>query len=976
VNEIIIAGERVNVTDTSPKKQHVDIAPITYYLADPTDAKIKVLEGIFHGSIEFSEENPIPPCKQEDKNLLENALERRLRFLSTELEKKRAKNSIVTRALVQHHRKLETMISALKDSSECNQYDGVATDFIKTQQDKTIEKLVLQFAFLVLQGTDPIDLTGHPAIQGKAANAKALVKMLSVNPITEAEIDIYKALRKNVIPDSILKILNNEGDGIAAFQPMIDAAAAEKQKQLVLAIIDIIEANEALKNQFTIDRARLLENPDPSAQITAIVQWLVGQYVLIQVDADACAERVRRLGEEAEGLHRDINALQGETARLIQVRGEAITAKEVAERELGAVKAENTTLKEGARENATQIAANEAQINRLQEQIRTNADELAVAKAAAARGDAAQAALDDVNARLRALEGEIGPLRAKAAAAEARVAELEALLAARPAPERSAELEGELAAARAEAAAARRDEEAAAARATTAEAATQDAAAKIEDLKRQLAEAKRSNAEFTGKISAAAEDVRRLQAQLAGAQATHGAALAGVAADATRSSSEAASAQAAAARAAAEIQDAQANLQRKTAELEQLKDERAATEEEVADLRRRTSIAEETVAAEKATTKALHDYLVKLSTAISRGEAIPAAPVGIPTLSELIRNIDDIRGKKSQYQCFLAYYVKFFMTLLFKKNDGREAYNAVKADLIFLKGDSTLYETLGFFGSYFNDPGSIRLEPFVPNVYATRIMGEVFGPDAVVPSDAVVPTRRERNEYDMIMLFIVASQLYLVEIAATITGCAVPNEVLRPTFGGPAPPQGARSQYDYLRNPEQPWGTIAAQAPPLPGRGEPGAAGAAAFNVDDSYGRPLDPLPGPPSYQAPRSPAAAPTPARRAPSPAAAPRTPVQAPVATTAEDVSYYLKEVNNAIKAAGGVRFTGMTGNTDDYIRDKWVSKSNLDAACARKTPGTEATCNIFNNLMRKDFSSLKGGTFREQLAKDTLKRLNLLR
>ena len=876
MNEIIIAGERVNVTDTSPKKQHVDIAPITYYLADPTDAKIKVLEGIFHGSIEFSEENPIPPCKQEDKNLLENALERRLRFLSTELEKKRAKNSIVTRALVQHHRKLETMISALKDSSECNQYDGVATDFIKTQQDKTIEKLVLQFAFLVLQGTDPIDLTGHPAIQGKAANAKALVKMLSVNPITEAEIDIYKGLRKNVIPDSILKILNNEGDGIAAFQPTIDAAAAEKQKQLVLAVIDIIEANEALKNQFTIDRARLLENPDPGAQITAIVQWLVGQYVLIQVDADACAERVRRLGEEAEGLHRDIVALQGETARLIQVRGEAITAKEVAERELGAVKAENTTLKEGAQENATQIAANEAQINRLQEKIRTNADELNAAKATAARGEAAQAALNDVNARLRALEGEIRPLRAKAAAAEARVAELEALLAARPAPERSAELEGELAAARAEAAAARRDEQAAAARATTAEAVTQDATAKIEDLKRQLAEAKRSNADLSGKISAAAEDVRRLQAQLAGAQATHGAALAGVAADATRSSSEAASAQAAAARAAAEIQDVKANLQRKTAELEQLKAERAATEEEVAALRRRTLSAEQNLAAEKATTKALHDYLVKLSTAISRGEAIPAAPVGIPTLSELIRNIDDIRGKKSQYQCFLAYYVKFFMTLIFGQPGGREAYGAVKADLDNLKQGSGNYETLIAIGGYLNGESTYPLGAFVPNESASVIMTKIFG------SDAGDPMRRERNQYDMVLLFIVASQLYLVEIESTIKECRVPTEVTRPTFGPPLPavPRAA---------PEP-------RYPLLPRYDDPGAAGAAAFNVDDSYGRPLDPLPRPTPYQAAPSPAAAP----RAPSPTSQGQ--AYAPDAHTKQQAELALQSIKNIIKTATG--------------------------------------------------------------------------
>ena len=916
VNEIIIAGERVNVTDTSPDsvKSHSDIAPISYYLDDATPGKIQTMEEIFSGSIEFSEENPVPPCKSEDRILLINALNKRLRLLSDELEIRRTKNSIVTRALVQHHRKLETMISALKDSSECNQYDGVVSDFIRVEHDKAIEKLVLQFAFLVLQGTDPVDLDGHPGIKAKAGNAKELVKILSVNPITDTEIEIYKGLRKNVIPDIILKILNKDGSGIDSLQPMIDAAAAEKLAQLVLVIIDIINENEALNDVFAIDRARILSNSDPGTQITEIVRWLVAKYLKIQAEAAGCAERVNRLGEEVGRLQASMDTLKHDADRLKRERDAAVHKVTLITTELATTKAENDALKAAAETTRLALEENATEISRLKALIERHADELAAARAVAAKAGDSARTLHNVEAQLAALKAEnavIGPLKAKLAAAEARVAELEAEAGAAPGPDRSAELAGELAAARAEAASARtaaedaaRGESAAKDRAAAAEADSRNAKDELSKLRGELAERDRARTEMDARLAAAAADVAKLKGQLQAAQAAHGSALAGISADAQNKGAAAAAAGEAAAAAAAAMRDARAALAAKTAELDRLSAERAANMTELEDLRRRVLTAEGNLAAEKAASKEMHDYLVKLSTAITNGDKIPVAPLGIPSLPELVRNITTMQEKASSNQCFLAYYVKFFMKLIFGQPGGRDAYNAVKGDLTALKGTSSNYETLTYITRSFNDP-SIRLDTFVPNTAVTRIMGAVFGPDAVDPRDTAVPTRRERNQYDMIMLFIVASQLYLVEIQGSIKGCRVPDEVLNPVLGGPLPPPAysppaytppayTSPAYTSPAAPEPIYPSRAqSPSPASPSPASPSPASARAFNVEDED-KPL---------YTPPSPIRAPTPSPSTlypPSPT--PRGTGYAPDAHTKEQADLALRSIQGIIKTASG--------------------------------------------------------------------------
>jgi len=969
-NEIVIAGERVRLDNTGNHVRHPDLAPISFYMSEPSENVVKVLRDIFTGAPEFDEENPLPPCNGDHAAILKNALEYRMEKLSEEIGAKRLTNNVKAKEHIRHYKKLEVMIDSLETATGCNKYGELKQEAITAKQAKRIEDLTRQFAFLVLQGIDPIDLKGRDALLKKSGNAKALIQLLDVNEVTDDEFTIYLNLRKT-IPIFILNILDKSGAGRESFNTLIAQMVLDEQNTLVQRIIEILRGGELQTDDLIVNINRL---DNPSEKILRIVEWLVGKYVECNEAAEEAQGRIRGLTGEIAGLRQNIETLTAENERIVQARDAAL----VAQREAEAAKDRAEGERDRALRDLQQLQRDAAEyvikIQDLEEKFTRLTQELETARAKVREADGLQARLDAVNAELarlqdenRRLSAQVDALRRQMVAAEnaageagARAATAEAALAAyqRDNPggdsDELARLQGELASARAaeesaRAAAAeaiadlrRVEAERDAAKAATVEAnrRANTATEKIAALEAEIAGLRQARAQDAANLAAASEDVRRLKAAIAEISGRDGADIGRLTEENMGVKGEIAELRRQVGPYQTQIEDLRAQLRAKSAELEDLRRSCGEKDFRISQLEVENRRIREELEAERARSTRLLAYLTELSTAITRGGPIPALPADIPDIGGLITKIGELRknADPSKYLCLLSYYVKFFMTLLFNQPGGKAAYNALKEHIgpsissgLGIIDEVKCYEFLEALKPTLDGAQGNAIN--IRNTVLNTIVQKVFG-------DAT-------DQYRSIAAFVVASQLYLSTLYGLkrLPGCRVAPVILDPIgnlprgegvpFVAPTPaPAPARApapapaptttyEYDYLKNPAKPYTEVS-------------KAAQEAFNVE-----------------------------------------PVDQPVLTTVAKAKEYLADVKNAIRASGGVRFSTMGGNIDDYIRGKWSSKSKLDTVCTHKPsiPETGEICGEFNGLMNKNFSSLRSDAFKEQAAKDKLKALNLL-
>lgn len=799
-NEIIIAGERVRLNGDANYVRHSDVAPITFYIENPGANTIKVMQKIFTGMPEFDEENPLPPCNGDEAGILRSALERRRDILFEEIEeKRRSSKGIKMDALVRHHQKLEAMLDALDTASGCNPYGEVPPDAITVQQQQRLEALTRQFAFLVLQGIDPIDISGDATLLAKSGNAKALVEMLEINTVTETELTRYLNMRKT-IPIIIMNILDKSGTGRAAFQAVIDAMVIEQQNQLVLRIVQIIKESDIghIYTGAEIER-NVNGQPHPADKIAMIVEWLVQSYVDSNGRAEEAEGRVEGLRTRVGELERENRGLREEQDRLIAARDAALRAQAAAEAATVRVESERDEARRDILAKNVQITDMAARLEQAADEIERLKAELAEQRAKVAAADALQATLDGVRRELAEaiserdrLAAEVAALRSRAEAAEAalaaasgRVTAAEAALTAyrETAPvntgaDRIAALEAELAAAQAAKAAA----EAAAARCAEALRAAEDRAAAAEQsgrdanarattagqelarVKAEFAAAKRKFEDAQKALRDAAADLEEMRAYIAKLQAQ----IAALTADKNNTAADAANKSGTVALAAAAIADARAALAAKQAELDALRARCAEQGQRMGDLEAAAAKARRDLEAERRKSADLLAYLASLSTAIQNGTDLPdyGAAYDRTAIADLHQKIAGLKGKAdpSKYLCLVAYYVKFFMTLLFNQPGGKLAYDSI---LIYL--EKTVFgksirmvetpECEGYLtGLQAAMDGGREINTPLTDRNLLQILRNVFGEDGYV--------------YKCIALYVVTSQLYLAKLG-TIPHCRI-----------------------------------------------------------------------------------------------------------------------------------------------------------------------------------------------------------
>jgi predicted nucleic acid-binding Zn-ribbon protein len=853
-NEIIIAGERVRTNNDANYVRHPDVAPISFYLDNPNDAAIKVLREIFIGVPEFDEENPLPPCDGDKAGILMSALERRMGLLSDEIREKRTSTSIKTKALIRHYRKLEVMVDSLNTSVGCNKYGEVPPDTITIQQQNRIEDLTRQFAFLVLQGIDPIDISGDQDLVTKAGNAQSLISLLEVNMITENELTQYLNMRKT-IPTFIMNILDKSGAGRAGFQNVIDGMALQRQTELALRVIQIVEES-TIGDEFASVSSAIRAMPSPGDKIVGVVEWVVSQYVQCNAAAAAAADRINRLTDQADTLQASIDTLTAENARMVQQRDASITGRAEAEAALTRAEGDRDAAVRDKQAVSGLIEAKVEEIGELQAELGRVKGLLASEQEKVNRASGVQAGLDRVNAQLASmtsdrdrLAAELRPLRDRAAAAEAalakatgRASQAEAALAeykaANPGSNTGelAALRGELAAAKvavtaaqAAAATAAADIQAADARAAAAEDATRaadqralTAEAKVTQLNAEMRRVVSDLADKERRLREAAADVDKLRAHIDSLNSGHKDALDTLARERDAKAAEAGNIRGAVGVAAAGIEDARRALAAKQAEIDDLKRKYAEQADSLRGLQEAAAAAQRALEAEQSQTAKLMNYLGKLSTAVTNGTELPVFDGPIPQIKELMEKINKLRanGDPSRYLCLLSYYVKFFMTLLFNQPGGKGAYSAVKDYVGVISGKSDLYLT--------SDECYALLETLKPNLDdgfnvelrdtgLDTILKNVFG-DAGNTSKSVA-------------LFTVVTQIYLSKLYSIgkLPGCRVAPIITDPT--------GNMRKGDGIAVPAVP----AVPAAPIPRYNpytpdpipEPSPAAQRAFNVEE-----------------------------------------------------------------------------------------------------------------------------------------------
>lgn len=741
-SQVIVAGEIVVFDNSIDTRKHPEAVPfLGKYVLDQNKAllAVGVFTKVFKAGSGFNINDPLPPCNSDEKALLMECLGTRLDTLRGDVIRMQSDfgDSVRTRAGLERFLRLKVLIDALDKNDDCQDYDTRLVVEIDPKDDERIKALLRQFAFLILQGRYPLRKWVE-----KSIGAKALIKALEKNPISEEDMTTYMGEYAvevpGGVPNSITNILNSTGAQAGFLETMVTAAQDTLYNQIVDAIKGTLEGDMLASFNEAVNA---IGSALPAHQkILDILGWLVEQYKACMERSSTSAQAISELQALVEGRTTQLEAAMREAEA-------AAAAQAAAEAALAAAETNNAALQLQLEDQgdacaaAAAVAAETAQA--AQQQLASLQAELAAVQAA--RGDSAelarvQAALDAVGrelaaakaqntqqeATIRSLQGQLDAANAKVAA---NTAELERLRNAAPeTAEQAAQKAGQIAELQQQLAAS----QAAATRCQEAlEAARRDKAAAeatAAQLRRDLAVAQAKNAKADQDAAAARTqleqadaDVQRLRAtieslqqQLAAARENQGAAAAAAAAAGkAATASQAAAVQ----QATNETARIQALLEQAVTKLSECADKLERARAEAAEAKRLNEVAKAQVrelqenirnlearfmqaraeadAAQLRSSssseadikyKALIADLQALSTAILSPETAPfRGRTGNENFQKILGLVDGLRRaakdgmSKEQLICIFAHYVNFFMHAVFYQKGGAKAtYDSIE----------------------------------------------------------------------------------------------------------------------------------------------------------------------------------------------------------------------------------------------------------------------------------------------------------
>jgi DNA repair exonuclease SbcCD ATPase subunit len=301
-----ILGEQVSLekTDFSSAEKFLVSFEEKYKVPGMTTAEESVVKKLFLTLFSKGQTQPLPPCSEQEKELLMKSLLFRFNSLRNELiaERQSQSDSLRLRQIVDHVQRLKNYIDFAEESTECKELDeDILAESLGDLSDDQIKELLKQFVFFILQGQHPLD-----GFKGKDPNPKGFVARLSRKPIDNFSqfMEMYRD-KKFPIPLPIQNVLEATELDVQEMKEEIDTILQDKIGEILQLIADILPPDHAFWQN--LDRSNL----------NAIVDKLLQIIQELQDDLTDCTQQAQKdqgilldLSAEVERLEQENQSLK------------------------------------------------------------------------------------------------------------------------------------------------------------------------------------------------------------------------------------------------------------------------------------------------------------------------------------------------------------------------------------------------------------------------------------------------------------------------------------------------------------------------------------------------------------------------------------------------------------------------------------------------------------------------------------------
>ena len=316
---INIAGEEVQVEEAgfNRNQHHNKVSFSEKYFPDATGEFMQCAKNtfmmVFGSNKEVNDNNPIPPCKKEDRELILGGLRHRYATLTNDIisikQNGGVQDGVHLRAKILHLERLRLLIMGMEENAKnknCNDYNesgGLLGFGIEdTQLDEQFRELIRKFVYVIIQKSNPMKNVGtnYGLTDAEVAN---LVKEVSrVDTGTQPAITSYVqkwAEEKNErVPSVVGSVLGATGD-VTTIQALLKK---QNDAQTLNGVLGTLAAR--LKSRQTGGGEGMQEGgglPDAvTTEIQAVIQGSDEPSIKTQRVTDILATRLDECSERAE----------------------------------------------------------------------------------------------------------------------------------------------------------------------------------------------------------------------------------------------------------------------------------------------------------------------------------------------------------------------------------------------------------------------------------------------------------------------------------------------------------------------------------------------------------------------------------------------------------------------------------------------------------------------------------------------------
>lgn len=324
---INIAGEEVQVEEAgfNRNQHHNKVSFSEKYFPDSTGDLLKCAKNtfmmVFGSNKEVDDNNPIPPCKKEDRDLILVGLRHRYATLTNDIisikQNGGVQDGVDVRAKILHLERLKLLIMGMEDNAKnknCNDYNesgGLLGFGIEdTQLDEQFRELIRKFVYVIIQKSNPMKNVGSNYGLTDAEVANLVKEVSRVDTGTQPAITSYVqkwADEKNErVPSVVGSVLGATGD-ITTIQALLKK---QNDAQTLNGVLGTLAAR--LKSRQRGGGEGVQEGgglPDAvTTEIQAVIQGSDEPSIKTQRITDILATRLDECSERAETTSTQIKA--------------------------------------------------------------------------------------------------------------------------------------------------------------------------------------------------------------------------------------------------------------------------------------------------------------------------------------------------------------------------------------------------------------------------------------------------------------------------------------------------------------------------------------------------------------------------------------------------------------------------------------------------------------------------------------------